>query len=147
MVQKAAKEQAPLPKIKPIVPYLHLPEKSGEKAYLSGSKCPKCGTLYIGPRMACGKCYFTGDLPEVHLSDEGTLYTWTIVHQSQPDVQVPFIAAIVDLKDGVSVPTNIVVLEPDPKKIKFGMPVKMVTEKAYTNKEGQDVIRYAFRPT
>ncbi len=146
MTQPAPQQTTPQPSNKPIVPYLRLPEKEGEEAYLSGSKCPQCEVVYVGTRMACGKCHYANDLPEVRLSLEGEVYTWTIVHQSMPGVPVPFIAAIVDLKGGGSVPANIVGIEPDPSKVKFGMPVKMITEKAYTNADGQDVIRYAFRP-
>ena len=49
----------------------------------------------------------------------------------------PYIAAIVDLPEGVSVRCNINGVEPDPKNLKFGMPVQMVTEKIRTDREGQ----------
>ena len=134
-------------KEKPIVPFLHLPGGPGDRAYLAGSRCKKCGTIYLGERIACSKCLSTDPLEEVHLSDRGTLYVYSIVHQSFPGVQTPYIAAIVDLPEGVSIRCNIEGVEPDPSKLKFGMPVEMYTEKVRTDREGNDVIAFKFRPT
>ncbi|MCH8191797.1 MAG: OB-fold domain-containing protein [Chloroflexi bacterium] len=131
---------------RPIVPYLRLPDENGGDAYLVGKKCPECGTIYLDSRIGCAKCSFVGDLPEVRLGTEGSLHTWTIVHMSRPGVPVPFVAGIVDMKDGISVPANIEGVEPDPAKLKFGMPLRLVTDTAFTDAQGRDVIRYAFRP-
>ena len=141
-----AREAAPPGSSVPIVPYLRLPEKEGEKAYLSGHKCPECGAVYLEARLACAKCRFVGEFKEARLSDEGELWTWTIVHMSKPELKVPFIAGIVDLKDGISVQANIEGVDPDPEKIKFGMKLKMHTDTAFTDQEGRKVIRYVFRP-
>jgi len=138
--------QAAEKKEKPIVPFLHLPVSPGDRAYLVGSRCKKCGTVYLGERIACSKCLSTDPLDEARLSDKGTLYVYSIVHQAFPGVQTPFIAAIVDLPEGVSVRCNIEGIDPDPSKLKFGMPVEMFTEKVRTDREGNDVIAFKFRP-
>ena len=39
----------------PAVPYIKLPE--GAAPYLEGQKCSSCGAMYLGQRMACGKCF------------------------------------------------------------------------------------------
>ena len=132
---------------KPILPFLHLPEEEGEKAYLAGSKCKACGAAYLGPRMACSRCLSTEPMEEIKLSDRGELHVFSIVHQSAPGTPVPYIAAIVDLPEGVSVRCNIEGVEPDPKNLKFGMPVEMYTEKVHTDREGNDIIAFKFRPT
>ncbi len=131
---------------KPIVPFLRLPDSEGGRAYLVGSRCKKCGAIYLGQRMACGKSLNTDPLEEIRLSDKGTLYVYSIVHQSFPGIPTPYIAAIVDLPEGVSVRCNIEGIEPDPRKLKFGMPVEMYTEKVRTDREGNDVIAFKFRP-
>ena len=131
---------------KPIVPFLRLPEKAGEKAYLFGSKCKQCGAVYLGERMACGRCFSTEPMEQVRLSDRGELHVFSIVHQSAPGIPVPYVAAIVDLPEGVSVRCNIEGVEPDPKSLKFGMPVEMYTEKVHTDREGNDIIAFKFRP-
>lgn len=130
----------------PIVPFLKLPEKPGEKAYLAGSRCKQCGATYLGDRMACSRCLSTEPMEQIKLSDRGELHVFSIVHQSAPGIPVPYIAAIVDLPEGVSVRCNIEGVEPDPKNLQFGMPVEMFTEKVHTDREGNDIIAFKFRP-
>lgn len=131
---------------RPIVPFLKIPKDSSEKPYLQGSRCKQCGATYLGTRMACSKCFSTDLMDDIHLSDTGELHVFSIVHQSAPGVPTPYIAAIVDLPEGVSVRCNINGVDADPKNLKFGMPVRMVTEKIRTDREGNDVIAFSFRP-
>jgi len=132
----------------PIVPYLRLPAHAGEKAYLAGSKCRACGTAYVGKRMACAKCFAVDDFEEIRLGEYGTLRTFSIVHQSIPSVEVPFIAAVVELPEGTAVRANLGGIEPDPDKIVplLGKKLEMYTEKVREDKEGNDVIAYRYRP-
>ncbi len=129
-----------------IVPFLKVPADPSQKPYLVGSRCKQCGATYLGTRMACSRCFSTDQMDEVKLSDKGELHVFSIVHQSAPGVPTPYVAAIVDLPEGVSVRCNIEGVEPDPQKLKFGMPVQMVTEKIRTDREGNDVIAFSFRP-
>ncbi len=136
------------PKQKPMVPYLRLPESAGDKAYLWGSKCKACGATYLGKRIACARCFAIGDFEEVHFGEFGTLKTFSIVHQSLPGVEAPFVAGIVELPEGTAVRTNIGGIEPDPDKLLplLGKKMQMYTEKIRTDKEGNDVIIYRYRP-
>jgi uncharacterized OB-fold protein len=128
---------------RPIVPFLAL----GEKPHLMGLRCRNCGATYIkSGRVACAKCGEAQSFEEVQLSDRGTLWVYSIVHQSAPGIPVPYVAAIVDLPEKVSVRCTIVDVEPDPAKLPFGMPVRMVTKKVRTDKDGRDVIAFFFRP-
>lgn len=131
---------------KPIVPFLKLPSDPSDKPYLSGSRCRECGATYLGKRMACSRCFSTEPMEDLRLSDKGELHVFSIVHQSVPGVQTPYVAAIVDLPEGVSVRCNITGVEPDPKNLRFGMPVEMVSEKIRTDREGNDVIAFSFKP-
>ncbi len=142
----AAEAAAPTPaQQKPIVPFLKIPA-DGSAPYLMGSRCKNCGATYLGARMACSKCFNTDPMDDVKLSDHGELHVFSIVHQSAPGVPTPYVAAIVDLPEGVSVRTNIAGVEADPKNLTFGMPVQMVTEKIRTDREGNDVIAFSFKP-
>jgi uncharacterized OB-fold protein len=147
LTQTEAEAQAPIEKTqKPIVPFLRLPEAPGQKAYLVGSKCKACGLLYLGQRRVCGKC-LSRELEEARLSDQGELYVFSVVHQTAPGIPVPYIAAIVDLDDGVSVRANVEGLDPNkPDKSWFGTRLQMFTEKVRTDREGNDVIAFKFRP-
>jgi uncharacterized OB-fold protein len=130
------------------VPFLVLPEKEGEKPYLSGSKCRACGEVYLGPRMACGKCLAAGNFQDIKFSGKGTLFTFSIVYQTAPGIPVPFVAAVVDLEEGTGVRCNIEGIEPEPEKLValLGKPMEMFTEKVRTDREGNDVIAFKFRP-
>ena len=139
-----------------IIELLRLPQSTGEKPYLVGYRCKKCNAAYLGEgRVACSKCTADGHIEEIKLSDRGTLYVYSIVHQSVPGVPVPYVSAIVDLPEGVSVRCNLVDVEPDPAKLTFGMPVEMVTRKVRERKEKNaegaeetiDIIAFFFRPS
>ena len=97
---------------RPIVPYLRL--GNGEKPYLVGSRCKACGQSYVGTRRHCARCTAIDQMEEIQLSDTGKVWVWTIVHQSAPGIPTPYVAAIVDLPEGVSVRANLEGVEPDP---------------------------------
>lgn len=42
-----------------------------------GVKCPKCGNIYLPPRMICGSCFTKMD-EWVEVSDKGTVESFTI---------------------------------------------------------------------
>ncbi len=129
---------------RPIVPFLKLPENG--QPYLEGCRCKSCGTSFTGMRRACPNCTAVGEMEPLRLSDRGEVYIWSIVHQSAPGIKTPYIAAIVDLPEGVAVRANIEGIEPDPKNMRFGMPVQMYTEAVRKDREGNDIVAYKFRP-
>jgi uncharacterized OB-fold protein len=132
----------------PIVPHLRLPEAPGEKAYIAGVRCRSCGTAFLGTRMACGKCSALEDFDELRFSDHGTLRAFTIVYQTAPGIDVPFIAAVVDLPEGAAVKCNLGGVEPDGEKVAalLGKRLEMYTETVRTDQEGNDVVAFKFRP-
>ncbi len=134
-------------KIKPLVPFLRIPDNyPDEPAYLWGSRCKECGATFLGERLACGKCGSLGPFEELRFSDEGEIYVFSVVHQTVPGVEAPYIAAIIDLPEGVSVRGNVYGLDPlKPSTDWFGKKVKMYTEKVATDREGNDVIAAKFR--
>jgi uncharacterized OB-fold protein len=133
----------------PIVPHLRLPEAAGEKAYIAGVKCKSCGAAFLGTRRVCGKCSAVDELEELRFSDHGTLRAFTIVFQTAPGIDVPFIAAIVDLPEGAAVRCNIGGVEPEGEKVAalLGKKLEMYTETVRTDQEGNDVVAFKFRPT
>lgn len=141
---RLADQATATPEIRPLVPHLKLGE-SRDKDYLFGSKCQNCGTLFVGPRLFCAKCSSQGPFSEVKLSDHGELHVFSIIHQATPYVKAPYAVGVVDLPEGVAVNTNIEV-EPLPENLKFGMKVKMYTEKVSEDKEGNSYVAYKFKP-
>jgi uncharacterized OB-fold protein len=133
------------PEIRPLVPHLTLGE-TRDQDYLTGSRCQNCQTLYVGPRLYCAKCSTDGPFVTEKLSSNGEVYVWSIIHQSRPGIQTPYIAAVVDLPEGVAVNANIHGVEPKPENMKFGMKVKMSTEKVSEDREGNSYVAYHFEP-
>ena len=130
----------------PVVDFLKLPE-SGEP-YLEGHKCGKCGALFLGERAHCSKCSARDSMQAVKLANRGKLYAYSIVHRSFPGIEVPYISAIVDLDGGGTVKGNLIGIDADPEKIKFGMPVDVVYKDALGRKdrEGNSYTSYFFQP-
>jgi uncharacterized OB-fold protein len=143
LTQEATQEK----KMNPIVPFLRLPENyPQEEGYFWGVICKECGAKFLGSRIACGKCGSTGPFEETRFSDEGEIYVFSVVHQTVPGLEAPYIAAIIDLDDGVSVRGNVYGLDPlKPSPDWFGKRVKMYTEKVRTDREGNDVIAAKFK--
>jgi uncharacterized protein len=94
--------------------------------YLLGSRCDECGTVFLGVRENCGRCCARRRMQPARLAVRGRLYSYTIVYRSYPGIRVPFISAIVDLEAGGTIKGNLVEIEPNPEKLKYGMPVKVV---------------------
>ena len=130
---------------RPIVPFLRL-GANGDEAHLVAKKCASCGAVYLGTRVACSKCFTPGPFNEIRLSNRGSLWVYSIVYQSAPGIPTPYVAAIVDLPEGASVRCTLIDVEPDPKKLEFGMPVEMITKKVREDKDGNDVIAFFYRP-
>ena len=107
-----------------------------------------CGAVYLGVRAVCSKCGAREKIAPVKLSNEGHLYVYSIVCRSFPGIQVPYVSAIVDLEGGGTVKGNLTGVDPDPAKIKMGMPVRVVYKDALgrKDKEGNSYLSYFFEP-
>ena len=93
-------------------------------------KCNDCQDIYFYPRDICPNCH-SRNVTWVQSSGKGTLYTFAIVHRApHPGFRddVPFVVAMVELEGSSRIPTNLVEVEPDPEKIKIGMPVQVTFE-------------------
>jgi uncharacterized OB-fold protein len=132
---------------RPIVPFLKL----GPQPYLEGTKCA-CGAIFLDPkRVACSKCGATDKFSKVKLSNKGKVWVFSVVHQSFPGIKTPYLTAIVDLPDGVSVRSNLADVSPEdaqknPQKL-FDLPVELVTGVVAKDREGHDVVAFQYRPT
>ena len=121
---------------RPIVPFLEL----GSQPHLRGAKCT-CGAVYLDTkRVACSKCGEANKFSTVKLSNKGKVYVFSVVHQSFPGIKTPYLTAIVDLPEGVSVRTNLMDIDPlqaqkTPKDL-FDMPVELTTYVAAKDREG-----------
>jgi uncharacterized OB-fold protein len=131
--------------LKPAASYIRLDERGAP--YLQGSRCDECGAVFLGSRENCARCCARGRLQCVKLGERGRLYSYTIVQRSYPGIRVPFVSAIVDLDGGGTVKGNLIDVEPDPAKLRFGLPVEVVFRGAeLANAEAAGHVAHFFVP-
>jgi len=130
----------------PVVPFLKIPA-AGEP-YLEGLSCKRCDAIFLGARSVCARCGARDQMEARALSNAGRLYTYSIVHRSFPGIDVPYVSAVVDLGGGGTVKGNLIDVDPDPNKIRLGMPVAVVYGDALgrKDKQGNSYMSYFFQP-
>ena len=122
------------------------------KPHLVGSKCSKCGAVFLDlKRAACSKCGAASNLQHIELSDKGKVWVFSVIHQSFPGIKTPYITAIVDLPEGISIKSNLIDVDPEdlqknPQKA-FGMPVELVVNPVSKDRQGNEVMAFQFRPS
>lgn len=82
-------------------------------------RCRGCGKAHWYPRNFCPHC-FSGDIEWQENSNQGTIYSYTIIRRAGD----PYVVAYVALGQGVTMMTNIIDCDHD--AIRIGMPVKPV---------------------
>lgn len=95
-------------------------------------RCKDCGDAQFYPRVFCTVCSSRA-VDWIQSSGKGTLFTFAIVHQPpHPGFadDVPYITAIVELEEGVKMPSQVIGIDPDPEKLSIGMALEVVFEKA-----------------
>ena len=94
-------------------------------------RCDDCGRHRMPSRDRCDQCWSTRT-SWVEASGRGTVYTFGIMHQVyHPGFKdaVPYNVTVVELAEGPRMLSNLIDVEPDPKKIKCDMPVEVVFQK------------------
>ena len=99
--------------------------KAGE---LRLQRCTACAHVYFPPRPFCPSCASREVEVEV-ASGEATLYSYTINMRPRPDMGAePHSIAVVTLKEGPRMMTNIVGCPQTPEALRLDMPLKVVFE-------------------
>ena len=92
-------------------------------------RCAACGSFRFPPAPLCPHCR-SRETQWVRASGRGKVYSWiVVVHPVPREIwadKVPYVVALVELKEGVRLPTNIV--ECDPASVEADMPVEVVFE-------------------
>ncbi|MEM0014147.1 MAG: Zn-ribbon domain-containing OB-fold protein [Candidatus Nezhaarchaeales archaeon] len=118
-----------------------------ERRYrLVGSKCLKCGRLFVGLRKVCPQCKST-EFEYVELSRRGKIYSYTVIRAPPMEREKygPYIMAIVELDDGCRLTAEIV--DCSSEEIDIGTEVEATFRKIGEESES-GIIYYAckFRP-
>jgi uncharacterized OB-fold protein len=96
--------------------------------------------------MACRSCASRTPPEPYRVSTRGRLYSWSVVHRSYPGIAVPFVSAIVDLDDGLTLKGTLRDVLPD--ALTAGMPVDLIIDNAggVTDKDGAPYVGFHFTP-
>ena len=115
---------------------------------LGGSRCTVCRTVYFPPRAVCPTCskhrQSLGKLEPFHLSGEGEVVTFTVVHEAAEgfEMQVPYVLALVRTVEGPHLTGQVVNV--DPRSVAIGLKVRATFRKL--REEGPaGVIHYGYK--
>jgi uncharacterized protein len=121
---------------------------------LLGSRCTACGAFTFPVQDGCPRCAATA-MDQVGLASEGTIWTWTSQEFLPPappyagpetiDTFQPYYVGFVELDGQLRVESRLVNFGDEPPRI--GQRVEMVLMPYGTQKEGNEVMTYAFVPT
>ena len=94
-------------------------------------KCGDCGRAFFYPRIICPHCQ-SRNVGWIQGSGRGKLHSFEIAYQTISrafKVKPPYVLAMIELEEGPRMLSNLIDIEPDPKKIRCDMPVEVVYEK------------------
>ncbi len=123
-------------------PYL-IDDPEDDRPRLQGCECADCGKRVFPPVAVCPECLGENIKP-LPLSREGLLYSYTAFEQGARWVGGPYIAAYIDMPEGVRVFTHIDV--DDPGRLTCDMPVILRVTEPVVNADGREVLKFKFAP-
>ena len=102
--------------------------KAAKQHRLLIQKCNKCQAMIFYPRKHCPECW-SSDMGWSEADGRGKVYTYTVMmDQVEPKFMedLPYVLALVDLKEGIRMMTRIVGCKPE--EVTFDMDVEVVFE-------------------
>lgn len=115
--------EKPLPAIEPFSkPYW----EAARRHEFVIQRCKDCGTFRFYPRVFCIKCW-SANTEWVKTSGHGSVYTYTVVQRATHSAftkDVPYVYAIIELKEGPHMSSNIVGCKPE--EVRIGAAVEVV---------------------
>ena len=118
----------------PVITDLNKPfYESIEKGELSANQCNDCGHTFLPAAKHCPKC-LSDQVEWTVLSGEGSVYSWVEYHRAYHEAfkdKIPYVVAIVQLKEGPRLISNII--DYDAETLKIGMPVYAVFTKGISD--------------
>lgn len=117
-------------------------EKEGDTLVQIGFRCDHCGKTSFPVSELCPFCSFEKGV-KTRLSNEGTLFSYSITRVPVGPYKPPIIAGYIDLPEGVRVFGKI---QADIEVVRTGMRLRMETGVLWTEKDGTEVVGYYYVP-
>jgi hypothetical protein len=119
-----AEGKRPLPKPTPETQHYWEGAKAGE---LRLQTCNDCSKTYFPPRPFCPKCG-SRSVRIVTASGKAKLHSYVIHHRPAPGFDPPYAIAVVELKEGPRMMTNIVGCPQTPEALQLDMDLEVTFE-------------------
>lgn len=92
-------------------------------ARFEAARCTDCGHVFLPPGPVCPRCW-SDRLDRHHLSGDGEVATFTVYRQQyHPDFPPPYVIAVIALREGPRMVSNVVACAPE--AVRIGMPVRL----------------------
>jgi uncharacterized OB-fold protein len=123
-----------------------------ENPQLIGSRCGACGATTWPKQDHCPRCS-AANMAVLLLPRRGTLVAWTTqgfipklpyAGGETAETFEPFGVGLVQLGDAVRVEARLT--ESDPAKLRFGMDVELTMVPFFADKDGTEIVTWAFQP-
>jgi uncharacterized protein len=123
-----------------------------ENPQLIGSRCGACGATTWPKQDHCPRCS-AANMAVLLLPRRGTLVAWTTqgfipklpyAGGETAETFEPFGVGLVQLGDAVRVEARLT--ESDPAKLRFGMDVELTMVPFFVDKDGTEIVTWAFQP-
>lgn len=124
-----------------VAPELVSVDSAGRPQLVAG-RCRACGAHSFPKARVCTMC-LAEEIDTVALAREGTLYSYSVVHQAPRGWRVPYVLGYVDLPDDVRVLAHIAA---DPKRLAIDMAVRLGLGEVGSDPDGRALITYTFSP-
>lgn len=88
-------------------------------------RCRRCQQTQYHYRAVCAHCW-SSDLEDLEATGRGTVWTYSVVRRNRSPVfaeKVPYVVALIQLEEGVSVFGNVV--DCDPEEVEIGRDVTL----------------------
>lgn len=114
--------------------------------WVEGFRCGDCGAVVAEETMACRACASRTPPAPFRATQHGKLYSWSVVERSYPGIEVPFVSAIIDLDDGLTLKGTLKGV--DASSLRQGLPVVLKFDDAggTRDKEGAPYVGFHFVP-
>ena len=110
---------------------------------LVGKKCNNCNSVFFAPRIICSSCNPPQETVDFKLSGVGEVVSFSLVNVPPEEhaTMAPYMLAIIKLKDGPKLTTQIVDCKEN--DVTMGMLVEAVFRKI--TEDGNGLISYGFK--
>jgi uncharacterized OB-fold protein len=132
----------------PIAAKPHIKFDPDGKPFIEAHRCRACGAVVAEARLACPACASRDGFDAFRAKQTGKLTAYSIVKRSYPGIPTPFISAIAELDDGLTLKANLVGVGFEPADIAPNLKVRLTFNDALgrADKEGRAYVGYQFEP-